>query len=192
MFAYCNNNPVNRTDEVGTVSSSTEDNNNNGIPDYLEIRWREQTIKAKNNLSLDQETGFTVIAGTTLRAAIGVSVSISAYYAFDMHGNLAIYISPGIGGGFPSASIGAFAGAVFAPDANNIGGLGFAIGGSLCEGLKGGGDYIMAVDQEHQRTYHGGSLAFGGGASAPVPAEVHGEVTFSFKLYSVNILELLR
>ena len=81
MFAYCNNNPVNRTDEVGTVSSSTEDNNNNGIPDYLEIRWREQTLKAKSNLASDQETGFTVIAGGTLRAAMGVSVSVSVYDA---------------------------------------------------------------------------------------------------------------
>lgn len=192
MFAYCNNNPVNRTDEVGTVSSSTEDNNNNGIPDYLEIRWREQTLKAKSNLASDQETGFTVIAGGTLRAAMGVSVSVSVYCAFDMHGNLALYVSPGIGGGFPSASLGAFFGAISAPDANNIDGMGFTIGGSLCEGVKGGGDYIMAVDKKNQRTYHGGTIALGGGASVPVPAELHAEATYGFNIFSINILELLR
>ena len=45
MFAYCLNNPVNRIDPTGRDSST--DSNGNGIPDYLEQRWREQTIRVK-------------------------------------------------------------------------------------------------------------------------------------------------
>ena len=70
--------------------------------------------------------------------------------------------------------------------------MGFTIGGSLCEGVKGGGDYIMAVDKKNQRTYHGGTIALGGGASVPVPAELHAEATYGFNIFSINILELLR
>ena len=45
MFAYCLNNPVNAADPTG--HSSSTDANGNGIPDYLEKRWKEQTKRAK-------------------------------------------------------------------------------------------------------------------------------------------------
>ena len=47
MFAYCLNNPVNARDPSGYDSSTDE--NGNGIPDYLERRWHEQTIREKMN-----------------------------------------------------------------------------------------------------------------------------------------------
>lgn len=46
MFVYCKNNPVNASDPTGFDSSTDEDGN--GIPDYLEERWRALTKKIKS------------------------------------------------------------------------------------------------------------------------------------------------
>ena len=47
MFAYCNNNPINKEDASGFYATFTDDLDGNGIADYLDIRWRKETNKAK-------------------------------------------------------------------------------------------------------------------------------------------------
>ena len=51
MFAYCLNNPVNGADPSGFARNTTDDNNNNGIPDYLEEQWIELTNRCRAILS---------------------------------------------------------------------------------------------------------------------------------------------
>ena len=43
MFAYCGNEPVGNSDPSGKARKTTDDNNDNGIPDYLEEQWIELT-----------------------------------------------------------------------------------------------------------------------------------------------------
>ena len=43
-FAYCLNNPVNRSDPSGYSSEDEEDEDGDGIPDYLEQRWKSLPI----------------------------------------------------------------------------------------------------------------------------------------------------
>ena len=57
MFAYCNNCPVNCFDPTGRVTSPTDDFDGNGIPDYLDKRWRDLTATVKMMWSL-QDMGF--------------------------------------------------------------------------------------------------------------------------------------
>ena len=49
-FAYCLNNPVNMSDLTGCAPSLNDDNNGNGVSDYLEHRWA--TLTAEYNLIL--------------------------------------------------------------------------------------------------------------------------------------------
>lgn len=51
MFAYCENNPVNKSDYLGHASSPTIDLNLNGIPDYLDERYVALTEKWKRILN---------------------------------------------------------------------------------------------------------------------------------------------
>jgi hypothetical protein len=47
MFAYCGNNPISFCDIGGDYSSPTDDNDGNGIPDYLDYNWAILTAKVK-------------------------------------------------------------------------------------------------------------------------------------------------
>ena len=186
MHDSAGNRPVWETyenDVIGYTDSGTGTPQAVNNRDYLEDRWRAETERAKNRLADTPEMDVTVIVGGTARAALGASLSLTLYLALDKQGNIALYFSPGAGGGFPSASVGGFAGAIISPNANSLQGLGMSIGGSVCEGFKGGGDYIIALDQEHGCAYHGGTVALGGGISAPVPVELHGEITYSFSIF---------
>ena len=51
MFAYCLNNPVNGADPSGFARNATDDNNHNGIPDYLDEQWIELTNRYRAILS---------------------------------------------------------------------------------------------------------------------------------------------
>lgn len=44
MFAYCGNNPISHADITGHAFSATADDDGDGIPDYLMIRWRTLTL----------------------------------------------------------------------------------------------------------------------------------------------------
>ena len=70
MFAYCENNPVNWCDPSGLARNSTDDNNHNGIPDYLDERWIELTNRYRSIMSGVECCDVTNEVNTALKQAI--------------------------------------------------------------------------------------------------------------------------
>ena len=50
-YAYCLDNPVNMHDPSGFASNTSDDNNENGIPDYLEEQWIELTNRCRARIN---------------------------------------------------------------------------------------------------------------------------------------------
>ena len=70
LYAYCLNNPINRSDRSGEASSSSADINHNSIPDYLEERWVELTNRYKAILSGQKCRDVTADINSALQTAV--------------------------------------------------------------------------------------------------------------------------
>ena len=203
MFAYCGNNPVNGKDQNGNrplnVNTMMTDSGGGFIPlaiaphftpDYVQYcQAHGRTLKEakKEYYDFESNEGTTFIFGFSGRAACGYSANGSAYIAIDTHGNVALYLSGGLGGGLPSASASFFAGVVRCPNAKWMNGLTIATGGSIGEGFGISGDYIIVIDNDRNNTYRGVTTSFGAIAGIPTPAETHCDTSYSFMVFSFNI-----
>jgi len=84
MFAYCNNSPLSFCDPRGNSpvqSYVLGDDNCNNIPDYLEIRWYQQTIRASGQLNQVSVSVRTSQDGK--RCAVDCSVPFSSFETKD-------------------------------------------------------------------------------------------------------------
>ena len=192
MFAYCNNAPVSSADPSGYCLNPTRAftacDDPGGFGGFC-CGDSSFSVKALLKTTAKTLSNVTVVGGLSGRAACGVSVNGSVYVAADIKGNFALYVSYGSGGGFPSASASVYGGFISSPDARYLGGLGFATGGSIGEVLGVGGDYIIAIDDEHNTTYHGATVGVKTIIEVPVPVEMHCDVSNSNMIYSFNIFD---
>ena len=165
MFAYCGNNPVIRNDATGYGWNDIW----SGVKKWL---TRQKEEAASN-------TGGTGTIGLTASAAFGGGGTISLGVTFDQKGNLGLVGTANAGGGFPTASIGAFASVSSATNIYKQSGLGTSVGASGGPGVIAvGGDYNIMIDQEEDKVYHGGSINASVGLY-PTVVEVHGEVGYT-------------
>ena len=60
MFAYCGNNPIEKTDATGYYWDCINDSNENGIDDALDIRWQRLTYKYKAKQYAENENAVKI------------------------------------------------------------------------------------------------------------------------------------
>ena len=85
MFAYCGNNPTNKNDASGHRPMIIGDDNENEIPDYLEVRWFRQTIRAKKMLE-KKKVSFPV-KNRQDGVAVDCNVPFAEFEETDSNGN---------------------------------------------------------------------------------------------------------
>ena len=81
MFAYCINEPISLCDSRGNTPAVVGDENGNHIPDYLEIRWYQQTIRASGQLN--QVEPYLNKYDDGKRCAVDCSVPFSSFEVTD-------------------------------------------------------------------------------------------------------------
>ena len=191
MFAYCNNTPVGVSDIRGNRPESCvvvcDGGSYHDNYDYTESICDDLCDGIKS--VKDSLSNYSLLFGISGRAACGVSGNLSTYLSADFKGNVALYVSYGLGGGFPSASASVYGGFISTPDARYLGGLGLATGGSIGEVFGVGGDYVIAIDDERNTTYHGATVGVKTIIEVPVPVEMHCDGSNSNMIYSFNIFD---
>lgn len=117
------------------------------------------------------------------------SLSGSLSVTTDTKGNVGIAVSGGVGGGSPSASVGVIQTATTAPDIYQQRGSSTQVGGSAdIMGISIGIETSIFQNSDTLDTYYGGNLMAGIGA--PIPAELHGEVAYSY-VNGINIYDAM-
>ena len=187
QFAYCFNNPINMSDETGNWP--TWHDIGNKIKEG--VQWVTDKI-VKPIVQTGKKLWQTVVKGTTttgvaVSGSFGISGTGSLGVSYDSEGNLGIVVSGGGGGGTPSASASLFKTKTSAPSIDNLEGVSAQIGGSInVVGIGVGAEYSCIPNIETKDIYHG--VTFSAGIGAPIPAELHGNVTYT-QVYYINIFD---
>ena len=219
MFAYCQNNPINYSDPTGQ-RPWWEHNYGNGVVGYTDatsngvatngsntsygsfgnsvIAYTDTAsngVAASANNSGKPSTTYsnqsgTVSFGLTGSIGCGVIVTGSVGLAVDSFGNVALILSGGGGGGFPTLTAAGFVTGTNAPTVYQLGGASIQTGGSGGLLVSVGVEGTVIPDAVNGTTYYGGTLLIGGGAQFPV--EWHGDVTDTAVIYLFNIFDLFR
>ena len=182
MFAYCNNDPVNRVDPAGCWGEDLlKQIFNNVIYPASEIM--ESVLSHFNG---------TLSIGGALTISLGVVVINYQYsLAIDTSGDMVWQYTQGNGGGAGmGVSFTLFAMTTNVPSVDDLQGIGYQSGGSISDALCIGGDRIVIPNKDKNQVYTGSDINIG--ISSP-GFEVHvirGEtINNSGK---TNIFELIR
>ena len=187
MFSYCANNPVNNIDPDGHSWKSIKN-------------WAKKAVKWVTTKILKPVTNTakkvwnktikgTTSSGITATGSFGASGTISVGVVYDKKGNIGVSISGGGGGGSPSASASVYRTRTSAPSVDKLDGASAQVGGSAdALGINVGMEYTCFSDSASNKIYHGGTIMAGLGA--PIPFELHGDITYS-QVYYINIFDCL-
>lgn len=178
---YAANNPINNSDPAGQWI----------IKDA--IKWLAKNVLNPITNVVKQANAskgdHTYTSGVNGAASFGVGVSVSVGTTYDNNGNVGVIVTGAIGGGTPSASISAYKTETSAQNIYKQAGVSLQTGGSASIGLISfGAEYSLFPDTETSEVYRGGTALIG--VSVPIPAEIHGEIGYSF-VWGFNVYDVL-
>ena len=201
MFAYCNNDPVNKSDTDGSRPVEVDEDPNRRLVATIKPRAPKKTIEESPSSSSKTEYGATIAFGKSLSVNTGIwSFDLQAGLAIDMEGNVAVQVSffgaISSGGSLSLSKLDYFS-VTNAKSVYELSGTSYQGGGSvsvpipiappLC--VTGAGDILTFPAPNGNDSYWGGTLAAGVGIGAG--AEFHvgwGETT---NLFVFNIWDIL-
>ena len=185
-------------EETDTVKQRTSKMNHQLIEVFLAL---EQQIKAwlrhfskyakimetRKEIMERFNNGFSgsTVMGKTVSASAAANVSFSHGIAYDVYGNVAEYKSLSIGGGTPSASLSGFVARSEESWYNNLNGMSGQVGASVDVGAVIGVDYCYSETCTQQTSF---SLGIG----APIIAEAHGCLSYTWIDWKFNVFDIFR
>ena len=183
LFLYAANNPLNNSDPSGhwIIKNAFK----------KAVKWVAKNIAKPiahtARKVLPKLIKGTVQVGGTVAGAFGISGVASAGLACDGKGNIGVTVTVGGGGGSPSASACLYNTKTTAPSIDKLNGISAQIGGSAdVLGVSVGAEMTAFSDSNSSQAYFGGTVMAGVGA--PVPVELHGDITYT-KVFYINIFE---
>ena len=177
LFIYVGNDPVNNSDDSGQGRIK------NAIKWIVKKVLRPVVKHIQKRIS---KRSFTYSRGVNASATPGIfAFNIQGGVSIDSKGNVAFQggFSGGVTIGSPGASIMAYSLRTNAPDAIDLEGLGYQIGGSFSAGVTVGFDFNIIPSS--QKTYYGISENIGVGTPGAELHVVWGETRSLNKKYNV-------
>ena len=182
MFAYCNNDPVNRVDINGYWGEDILKQIFNNIV-YPSCAVIEYVLSYFDS---------TLSIGGAITISCGVVVINYQYsLAIDTSGDMVLQYTQGNGvGAGNGVSFTLFAMNTNAPSVDHLQGIGYQLGGSIWDVFCVGGDSILIPDNDSRRVYTGSDINIGVSTPGYEVHVIRGETkNVSGK---VNIFELIR
>ena len=140
MFAYCNNNPVNSFDSIGTRPKWIDDAIN---------KAKEKVAEFRDYLSeqRERENRGTIVVGVDYLAGFGAGTSGNIGLGIDANGNIGVVYGMYYGAGMPGVSLTGFLSVSNVKGLKGLEGKSLSVGGSIGEGAVFGGEITILMGQ---------------------------------------------